>query len=214
VDWLTYGTFVVFALVLVLVPGPDFAVVSRSTVAAGRLRGTWTGIGVTSSNVVQGVVAVLGLGAVIVASQPLFSAIKWVGVAYLLFLGVQALRSAWRGNYPVEAGGIDGGARRTAWTGWQQGFLSNITNPKVLVFYLAVVPQFLPPEPGLWQLSALALTHAVLSLAYLLLIVAALHQVRRLLARRAVRRGMDTATSVALLGFGMVLAREQLARAA
>jgi threonine/homoserine/homoserine lactone efflux protein len=147
----------------------------------------------------------------VVAAQPVFTAIKWAGVAYLFWLGAQALRSAWRGHYPDPSGAGTGG---TALAGWRQGFLSNITNPKVLVFYLAVLPQFLPPDPPFWQLAALALTHAVLSLAYLLLLVAGLHRVRDVLVRRPVRRALDAATGTVLLGFGAVLARGELARAA
>lgn len=206
-SWSTYGSFVLFAAVLIVVPGPDFAGVVRNALAGGRGRGLWAGIGVSSSNAVQGVVAAVGLGAVIVAAQPVFTAIKWAGIAYLLWLGAQALRSAWRGWYaPADEPAQDRGA---ALAGWRQGFLSNITNPKVLVFYLAVLPQFLPPDPRLWQLAVLALTHAVLGLGYLALLVAVVHRARRVLTRRPVRRALDAATGVALVGFGAALGREQ-----
>lgn len=212
--WETYGSFLLFALVLVVVPGPDFAVVTKNTLTAGRTRGAWSGAGVASSNAVQGVAAAVGLGALVVASQPVFDAIKWAGVGYLAFLGVQALRSAWRGEtgLPAQADSEaqQGGAvhGRDAFHGWRQGFLSNITNPKVLVFYLAVLPQFLPPDVAMWQAAALALTHAVLSLTYLMLLVGGLHRARRLLGRRAVRRGLDATTGVVLLAFSARLARE------
>jgi threonine/homoserine/homoserine lactone efflux protein len=150
-------------------------------------------------------------GALIVASQPVFDAIKWAGVGYLAFLGLQALRSAWRGGpAPALSAQSDGPvAGRDALQGWRQGFLSNITNPKVLVFYLAVLPQFLPPHVALWQAAALALTHPVLSLTYLTLLVRGLHRARRLLlGRRAVRRGLDATTGVVLLGCGARLAGE------
>ncbi len=91
-----------------------------------------------------------------------------------------------------------------------RGFISNITNPKVLVFYLAVLPQFLTPGAGLGWLLVLAWSHAVLSLAYLLVLVTGLHSVRRLLARRAVRRGLDAATGAVLLGFSARLAAEHV----
>lgn len=212
--WETYGSFLLFALVLVVVPGPDFAVVTKNTLTAGRARGAWSSAGVASSNAVQGVAAAVGLGALVVASQPVFDAIKWAGVCYLAFVGVQALRSAWRGGaaLPVQAdaqtqagGAVHG---RDAFHGWRQGFLSNITNPKVLVFYLAVLPQFLPPDVAMWQAAALALTHAVLSLTYLMLLVGGLHRARRVLGRRAVRRGLDATTGVVLLAFSARLARE------
>ncbi len=206
VTWPRYGEFLVFAVLLVLVPGPDFAVVTKNALAGGRRRGYWTSAGVVSSNFVQGTAAACGLSALIVSAQPVFQAIKWAGVGYLAFLGAHAIRSAVRGDYP-QAGGQ--AAVAAPFTGWRQGFLSNITNPKVLVFYLAVLPQFLVPGTGLGWLLALAWTHAVLSLAWLLTLVTGLHRVRNVLQRRRVRRGLDASTGAVLLGFSARLAFER-----
>ena len=206
--WATYGSFLAFAVALVLVPGPDVAVTTRNTLAGGRTRGAWTAVGITSSNAVQGLAAAAGLGALVVRSQPLFEVIRWAGVAYLAYLGVQALRSAVAGRYPAdELTAGTGTAQRLA--GWRQGFLSNITNPKVLVFYLAVLPQFLTPDSGVPTLVLLALTHAVLGLLYLLLLVAGMHRARAVLGRRSVRRALDAVTGTVLLGFGVRLAAER-----
>ncbi len=162
------------------------------------------------SNAVQGSAAAVGLGAMIVRAQPLFQAIKWAGVAYLVFLGAQALRSAVRGRYaPLNGGCAEPRGVAVALGGWRQGFLSNITNPKVLVFYLAVLPQFLVRGAGIPELMLFALSHAVLGLLYLLVLVASLHRARRFLARRAVRRSLDGATGLALVGFSARLAAEQ-----
>lgn len=206
--WATYGSFLVFAVALVLVPGPDVAVTTRNTLAGGRTRGAWTAVGITSSNAVQGLAAAAGLGALVVRSQPLFEVIRWAGVGYLAYLGVQALRSAVAGRYPAdELTSGTGTAQRLA--GWRQGFLSNVTNPKVLVFYLAVLPQFLTPDSGVPTLVLLALTHAVLGLLYLLLLVAGMHRARAVLGRRRVRRALDAVTGTVLLGFGVRLATER-----
>jgi threonine/homoserine/homoserine lactone efflux protein len=94
--------------------------------------------------------------------------------------------------------------------GWRQGFISNITNPKVLVFYLAVLPQFLAPGAGLGWLLLLAWSHAVLSLAYLLVLVTGLHSARRLLMRNRVRRALDATIGAVLLGFGARIAAEHV----
>lgn len=207
--WSAYASFLVFAVILIVVPGPDFAVVVKSSLSSGRRSGAWASVGIATSNAVQGLVAVVGLGALIVASQPVFTAIKWAGVAYLAFLGIQALRSAWRGRYAVPDDRTSASTRQAAVRGWRQGFLSNITNPKVLVFYLAVLPQFLPAEAAVWQILMLATTHAVLGLAYLLLLVTGLHRARRALSRRRVRRALDAATGFALLGFSARLALQR-----
>jgi threonine/homoserine/homoserine lactone efflux protein len=207
VTWSAYGEFLAFAVVLVLIPGPDFAVVTKNALAGGHRRGRWTAFGVVSSNVLQGTAAASGLSALIVRAQPAFEAIKWAGVAYLAFLGAQALRSAVRGRYAQldTSGPADGGV---AFGGWRQGFLSNLTNPKVLVFYLAVLPQFLAPGAGIGWLLAFAWSHALLSLIYLLALTAGLHRARQLLLRRKVRRMLDGATAAALLGFSVRLAAE------
>jgi threonine/homoserine/homoserine lactone efflux protein len=204
-----YGEFLAFAVVLILIPGPDFAVVTRNTLMGGRRRGRWTALGIASSNFVQGTAAAFGLSAIIVRVQPVFQAIKWVGVAYLAFLGAQAIRSAIRGRYPS----LDGdrpAAGAVSLVGWRQGFVSNVTNPKVLVFYLAVLPQFLNPGAGLGWLLIFAWSHAVLGLAYLLVLIAGLHSFRRVLERRKVRRGLDATTGAVLLAFSARLAAEKI----
>lgn len=214
-SWGSYSTFVVLAVLLVLVPGPDFAVVMRNALAGGRRRGLAASLGVVSSNVVQGTAAAFGLGAVIASSHDLFLAIKWAGVVYLGWLGVQALRSAWRSRdegpdrgEPASGAGARGAGSR-ALAGWRQGFLSNITNPKVLVFYLSVLPQFLHPgEESVLSGVALAYTHAALSLLWLAVLVSVLHGARSWVRRRRVRRSLDGLTGVALLGFGARLAAE------
>jgi len=209
VNWSSYGAFLAFAAVLVLIPGPDFAVVAKNTLAAGRRRGRWASLGVCTSNAVQGSAAAAGLGALIVRAQPAFQAIKWAGVCYLAFLGFQALRSAVRGHYQETAGTVPA-SRAAAFGGWRQGFVSNITNPKVLVFYLAVLPQFLHQGTSPGWLLAFAWSHALLSLLYLFAVTAGLTRVRQVLSRRPVRRAMDTVTGTVLLGFSARLATERL----
>ena len=199
----TYLAFLAVAAVVVLVPGPDFAVVTRNTLAGGSRRGWATSVGVCTSNGVQGVAAAAGLGAVIVRSQPLFEAIRWAGVCYLAWLALQALRSAWRGEYARTAGDTSVGR------GFRQGFLSNITNPKVLVFYLAVLPQFMGADPQAWELALLALTHAVVSLSYLVGLVALINRATVMLSRRPVRRALDALTGTALGAFSVRLATER-----
>jgi threonine/homoserine/homoserine lactone efflux protein len=203
-----YGAFLGFAIILILIPGPDFAVVTKNTLAGGRRRGWFTAAGVCTSNAVQGAVAVSGLSAIILKAQPVFAAIKWAGVCYLAILGLQSLHSAARGRYELAGGEQATGRGSAAFGGWRQGFLSNITNPKVLIFYIAVLPQFLTPGAAPVWLLAFAWSHAVLSLFYLLTLSTGLARARALLSRRAVRRTMDGTTGALLLGFSARLAAE------
>ncbi len=209
-DWSNYGEFLIFAIVLIVIPGPDFAVVTKNTLMAGSRRGRWTVAGVFASAFVQGTAAAAGLGVFVVRAQPVFDVVKWVGVGYLAFLGVQTILSAVRGRYP-QPEAVDSAApprSREAIGGFRQGFLSNITNPKVLLFYLAVLPQFLRPGASAGWLLAFAWSHALLTIIYLELVVIGLHQLRPVLARRRVRRAMDATTGAVLLGFSARLAAE------
>jgi threonine/homoserine/homoserine lactone efflux protein len=206
VNWTAYATYIVFALAVVLIPGPDFAVVVGNTMSGGRSRGMWSAAGVASSNAVQGVAAMLGLGALVMRAQPVFDVMRWAGAVYLMYLGLRLLRAAWRGKYELP-GSVS--VQHTARRGWRQGFLSNITNPKVLVFYVAVLPQFLTPGAGALPLMLFAVSHALLSLTYLLILTAVMHRVRRILARRLVRRYLDATTGIAMIGFGTRLAVER-----
>jgi threonine/homoserine/homoserine lactone efflux protein len=209
VTWATYGTFVIFAAAVVIAPGPDFAVVVRNSLARGRTAGFLTSLGVVASCLVQGTLAAFGVGVVIARSQPLFLAIRWAGVAYLCYLGVQALLAARRDDaWQHDANALPPPrARRMA--ALRQGFLCNITNPKVLAFYLSVLPQFLG-HAGTPTVDALALayTHAVLGVFWLFALVTFLHRVRPWLQRRRVRRSLDAVTGTALIGFASALAVE------
>ncbi|WP_433213853.1 LysE family translocator [Dactylosporangium sp. CS-047395] len=202
----SYLQFLIFAAILVLIPGADFTIVVKNTLMGGRLRGAWASVGVSASNVLQGAAAVAGLGAVIVRVEPLFLAVKWAGIGYLLYLAFDSFRSCYQGAYPAQLSAAPDS--RAALTGFRQGFLSNITNPKVLVFYLAVLPQFLGPASPPLTLLAYALSHALLSLLYLQLIVALLNRARRFFANRRVRRTLDAATGGILLAFSTRLALE------
>jgi len=211
VSWSGYGEFLIFALVLVVIPGPDFAVVTKNTLVGGHRRGQWTATGVVASAFVQGTAAAGGLSAVVVKSQPIFEAIKWAGVCYLALLGVQAVHSAIRGRYAqIGIAARDCAPSRSAVGGFRQGFLSNITNPKVILFYLAVLPQFLRPGAGPGWLLAYAWSHSAITLIYLFIVVNALHRLRSILARRRVRRTMDGVTGAVLLGFSARLAAERV----
>lgn len=195
-----------FLLVVVLVvasPGADTMLVIRNSVASGRRSGIWTGLGISTAAAVQGAATSLGIGAVIVSSQPIFLTLKWAGVVYLVWLGIQSLRAAWRGAEPVDAA-FPPAAGRTR--GFREGFLCNITNPKMFAFFLALLPQFVSADApiALWLAHALVLP--LLGMVWLAGMAIAVAAVRRHLLRRPVRRAIDAVAGIALLGFGARLA--------
>lgn len=207
VTWSVYGSYLVIVVLIVLAPGPDTMVMLKNSLSGGFRGGLLATLGIVTGNALQGSAAALGLGVVIAKSQPVFLTLKWVGAAYLVFLGVQALRFAWRGDY--QAVEDVRRARASGFRRFREGFLSNITNPKVLVLYLSVLPQFLDPvRTTTWDALALAYTVAVIGGLWLLALLFFVHRVRAWLKRRRVRRALDGVTGTALVGFGAALALE------
>ncbi|WP_328644654.1 LysE family translocator [Amycolatopsis sp. NBC_00348] len=205
--WSTYAGFAAMMALLAMMPGPDTMVVLKNALTGGARGGGWACGGISVANFLQGTAAALGLGAVITRYQPVFVTVKWLGAAYLVYLGVQALRGAWRGDYEA----LDDGRRARASRArrFREGFLSNITNPKVIVLYLSVLPQFLTPgvtDQG--DALLLAYTVAALGVVWQVLLLLFVHRVRGWLQQRKVRRAMDGVTGTALLGFGAALALE------
>ncbi|AXB44890.1 LysE family translocator [Amycolatopsis albispora] len=205
--WSVYGSYLAVVVAVVLAPGPDTMVVLKNSLAGGFRGGLVASTGILVGNLAQGTAAALGLGAVIAHSQPLFLTLKWLGVAYLCYLGFQALRGAWKGDYQALDEGEQSKAR--GFRRFREGFLSNVTNPKVLILYLSVLPQFLDPAvTTTLDALLLAYTVGVLGFLWLLVLLFFVHRVRVWLRRRRVRRTLDAVTGGALIGFGGLLAAE------
>jgi RhtB (resistance to homoserine/threonine) family protein len=204
--WSTYAGFAGMMAFLAMMPGPDTMVVLKNALTGGARGGGWACAGISVANFLQGTAAALGLGAVLTRYQPVFETVKWLGAAYLIFLGIQALRGAWRGDY--EALDDVRRARASRSRRFREGFLSNITNPKVIVLYLSVLPQFLTPASTFEDSLLLAYTVAALGVVWQVVLLLFVHRVRGWLRRRRVRRAMDGATGTALVGFGAALALE------
>ncbi|WP_028850144.1 LysE family translocator [Thermocrispum municipale] len=204
--WSDYTTFLVFALLIALAPGPDTLVVLKNGLAGGFRAGLATIFGITTGCLIQGTAVGLGLGAFVVRYHVVFEVIRWSGVVYLCYLGFQAFRAAKRGDYAT----VDVQQKSARlWRRWTEGFLTNITNPKVLVFFLSVLPQFLDPATAT-TLDALVLAYTVVAagVTWQLAVLIGVHKVRSWISRTRVRRAIDAVTGTALIGFGVALATE------
>ncbi|SEL02840.1 LysE family translocator [Rhodococcus maanshanensis] len=202
---MTYSwLFLAVAVVLVLTPGADFALIVRNSVSGGRRHGIATTFGVSSAAAVQGLLVSFGIASVIIRVHPIFLAIKWFGIAYLAWIGCSMLFSAARGHYAATSAET----RPARWTGYRQGFLCNATNPKIFVFYLSLLPQFVQPDAPWWVWLLHAWTLPFLGTLWCLLVVAFVGSLRQQFERPAVRRTIDTAAGVVMLGFCSRLARE------
>lgn len=202
-----YAAFVAFAALLAVAPGPDSFLTLRATVVGGRRRGLMTAAGITAAGAIQGTLAATGLGAVLLHAEPVFLTIRWAGVAYLTWLGVSAIRDALQRDGSVWTVG-SAGATISGRRAFRQGFVCNVTNPKVLAFNLAVLPQFVGDGQGLPVLLAYALTLVVIGTLVLVTLVQLGSLATNRLARPAFRRSVDGATGVVMLGFATALAVE------
>jgi threonine/homoserine/homoserine lactone efflux protein len=207
----TYLAFVAAAALLIVVPGPDVLLVIRNAVR-GRAAGVATATGTVLGLAVHGVAAAVGLSALLASSAEAFLVVKLLGAAYLVFLGVQSLRAALRRPRAAEAAADvvpERGAAPllTARMALRQGLLTNALNPKVAVFFLAFLPQFVPAGAAVVATTALLATiFAVMTAVYLLLLVGLTTYAAAVLARPAVRRWFDGLAGAVLLGFGVRLA--------
>ncbi len=159
VSWLL---FVLASLVLIATPGQDMMMVMSRSVAHGAAAGVVTAAGVSCGLVGHTLLATLGLGAILRTSEWLFLALKIVGAAYLIYLGVNLLRTA--GATLV----ISASSRRTLARLFFDGALSNLSNPKIAVFYFAFLPQFVRPDAAHPTLSVFALGLAFAGLTFLI----------------------------------------------
>ena len=196
--------FCIAAGLLTMAPGLDTALVLRTAAAEGPRGAALAALGIVAGCLTWGAAVALGLGALLSASQLAFDILKWAGALYLLWLGVNLLFKP-RSRLGVELDEPASSASGRSWLG--RGYLTNLLNPKVGVFYVSFLPQFLPAHvaagPFIFLLAAL---HAVMGLAWFALLIAATRPIARALKRPAVIRRLDRLTGVVFLSFGVKLA--------
>lgn len=200
-------------LLLLLAPGPDFALVVRNAARGGRSAGIATAAGVASGLAVHAVVVALGLGAVIAASAVAFVVIKLVGAVYLVGLGLTSLLAAVRRRAGDPDRGAGGPLPEVATEeppglgrAYRQGVLGNVLNPKAVLIYLALMPQFLPAHPSVASTVELSAVNVITAAVWYVVVGLAVAAVGRVLRRERVRRALDAVTGSVLIAFGARLA--------
>lgn len=224
--------FTAAAIVLTLTPGLDSALVLRTAMREGPRRALLAGAGISAGCLVWGAVVAFGLGSLLAASELAYDILRIGGALYLCYLGVQLLwrsrtrpgagrgrdsevqaaRSAQAGDAgatAVKPGCADGRALSPRqW--FLRGCLTNLLNPKIGVFYVTFLPQFVPAGADVFSFTLLlAAIHAALGVAWFAVLAAATMPLNRWLARPAVARGLDRLTGAVFIAFGLRLALER-----
>jgi threonine/homoserine/homoserine lactone efflux protein len=198
----SFLTFLGVSILVIVTPGPDTALTIRNSVRGGRLGGIGTALGVSTGQLIWAVATSVGLVAVLLASEPVFRAVRLAGALYLIWLGLQSLRAAlWtRGSRPL---GEISGAPLSARAAFVQGIVNNLGNPKMAVFFASVLPQFTAPGQGMGSaLVLLGFVFSVMTLAWLTTYAVVIATAGRLLRVSRVQRSIEAVSGVVLVGLG------------
>ncbi len=197
--------FIGVAVLIILTPGPDMALMTRNALAYGRRAALFTGLGITVGLLVWTAASVIGIVAVLAASAVAFTVVKLAGAVYLVYLGVRTLLSL-REPHAEEAPEADA---RAMGSPFRQGLLTNLLNPKIAVLFTSLIPQFVEPGPST-TLQSLVLATIFVSLGlvwlttYALIATAAADRLRG----PAFRRALSAVTGIVMVRLGLRLATE------
>ena len=204
----SFATFLSVSIMVIVAPGPDTALTVRNTMGGGRAGGIGTALGVSAGQLIWAVATSLGLVAVLLASEPVFRAVRLAGAAYLIWLGLHSLRAAFGEHGPWSPGETTGGrlALRAAFV---QGVVNNLGNPKMAVFFASVLPQFTAPGQGMVStLVLLGVVFSALTFVWLAAYATALTTAGRLLRATRLRRAIEAASGTVLIGLGVKVAAD------
>ncbi|GAB3354963.1 LysE family translocator [Modestobacter lapidis] len=199
--------FLAVVVVLTLAPGPDMALVLRNGVRGGARVAWWTGLGCCAGIAVYAAASAIGLAAILAASATAFMVLKFVGTAYLVYLGVMTL---WHSRQqPEAAAAVTAPApapvvrRRAA---FRQGLVSNLLNPKIALIFLTLIPQFVSPGEPASTTGVLAAAFLGLAVLWWRLFSLAVGSLGRALSRERVRTAVERVTGAVLIGLGVRVA--------
>ena len=198
--------FIGVAALLTILPGADMALVTRNVLAVGRRRAMLTIAGICTGCVIHATASALGLSAILATSATAFNVVKTLGAGYLIWIGIQSIREA---GQPATVASDDS-ARRARLGPFLQGFLTNILNPKVAVFYLTFLPQFISPgEPVLRRSLLLASIHIAMGFVWLTAYAWFIDRLGAVLTRPRVKAWLERVTGGLLIALGARLAWER-----
>ncbi|PTQ12846.1 lysine transporter LysE [Sphingomonas oleivorans] len=197
--------FLLAAGLLTITPGVDTAMILRTATIEGPARAAFAALGIGLGCLLWGAGTALGLGVLLAASELAFTIVKWAGAAYLVWLGIGLIRNPRQGLTTARGSAPAAGSGAATWL--CRGLLTNLLNPKVGVFYISFLPQFVPDGvPVAGYSFLLAAMHVVLGLLWAGALIAASVPLGRFLSRPSTVRAMDRLTGTVFIAFGVKLA--------
>lgn len=206
IDWSVLATYIVVVFGLFLIPGPAVLLTLARSVSGGPRIGIATGFGIAAGDLVHTLMAVVGLSAILMTSALAFSIVKYVGVAYLLYLGIRAILEK---PQPLDMPKVQA---ITAGKAFRQAMLAELLNPKTALFFLAFLPQFVQPQNGspFTQLMVLGLIFVAMSAAYTAFIAWGAGALTGFLRRNAaIWRWQGKIVGAVYIGLGLRLAAQE-----
>lgn len=201
--------FVGIAAVVIVVPGPDTAIVTKNALLHGRRAALGTAFGVNTGLAVWTVASALGVASIVRASDAAFTTLKLIGAAYLVWLGVQALLAARRGGSHPDPESARR-ARLDGRGGFRQGLFSDLANPKIGAFFTGLLPQFAGPGHSvLIPFLALGGLFVLMTVVWLCGYALVAVKASAVLGRQRVKAAIDRVSGAILIGFGIRLALER-----
>jgi len=207
-----YLAFLGVSLLVICTPGQDTALTIRNTLLGRRRAGIATALGVAAGQAIWTVATSAGLAVVLAASGPLFLAIRLAGAAYLIYLGARSLAGAISRRPSSEATTSSTSVQLSPRSALVQGILSNLSNAKMVAFFISLLPQFAGQHPSFVLLLALGLNFCLLTLAWLVVYAFAVERMSGWLRRGDVRRVIDGLLGAVLVGLGLRVTSQALAR--
>jgi len=202
-----FFTFFVLSLFVVMSPGIDTALITKRTISDGRVDGYKMALGITTGSLVHTFAAAFGLSALLMQSALAFEIVKYAGAIYLIYIGVSSFISR-KGKTAASLEKAD--HSETKKSAYKQGLFSNVLNPKVAMFFLTFLPQFVQPGAGTTQqLILMGVIYTVLSITWFFVYVFFINYLREWLMSPKIQQLMEKATGLVLIGFGFKLALDK-----
>jgi threonine/homoserine/homoserine lactone efflux protein len=210
-DTQTFATCLIAVTLLTLTPGVDTMLIIRNSARGGWLDGAVSSLGICSGLFVHATVSALGISIILLQTAWAFNVLKFAGAAYLVWLGLCSWKRAVGGRRNLFAGNVSTKQDTFQFSrSLREGFLSNVLNPKTVIFYMAFLPQFInPAEPPLLQSLMVACIHFTVAMLYQCVLAAMVDKARNWLQRPMVNRVFDTFTGSILLFIGLRLATDK-----